>query len=143
MYKMSNAPERHCKKWEDDEVQYVLGRVKQNIHPGRIAEEVKRTPGAIVAQLKKIACDSVERGMSLEDAAELTKLPIEIIEDSIQRRKFAEQIKEERKNHPPEPKQAPLRPFFLNKQETEMDILIEIRELLRELVKSKQIAFEI
>ncbi len=140
---MSNAPERHCKKWEDDEVQYVLGRTKQGVLPARIADEVKRTTGAIVSRLKEVACDSVDKGMTLEDAAELTRLPIDVIEDSIQRRKIAEQIKEERKNHPPEPKQTTLRPFFLNKQETEMDILIEIRELLRELVKSKQTSADV
>lgn len=130
---MSHAPERHCKKWEYEEIQYVLGRVKESVLPARIAEEVKRTTGAIVSQLRKIACDSVEKGMSFEDASALTRLPVTDIKDSLERRKIAKQAR----MSPSEPKLVPVCPPFLKKEETQLDVLMEIRELLRELVKSK------
>jgi hypothetical protein len=134
--KTRTLPERHGKRWEDDEIQYMLGRIKQGKWPVQIAAEVKRTTGSIVAQLQNIACDSVRKGMTLEDAATLTSLTVEQIEDTLTKHEIAEKIREERKSKPAEPKQTLLRPFFLNKSdETVLDVVVEIRDLLRQLVQ--------
>jgi hypothetical protein len=134
------TPERHGKRWEDDEVQYVLARVKQGKWPAQIAVEVKRTTGGIVSRLKEIAYDSVKnKGMTVDAASELTGLAAEQINDHIKQKDLVEALKEEKKARPAEPKQQLLRPFFLGKQEeTVLEVVIEIRDLLRELVKSNQ-----
>jgi hypothetical protein len=128
-------PERHGKRWEEDEIQYILGRVKQGACPVQIATEVKRTAGGIVSRLKCIAYDKVKEGMSIEDAAILTGLTIDQIDEFIKKRDLVAQIREEQKNQPTEPIQKPLRPFFLARpEETLLDVAIEIRDLLRQLV---------
>lgn len=128
-------PERQGKRWEEDEIQYVLGRVKQGAWPIQIANEVKRTTGGIVSRLKCIAHDRIKEGMSMEDAAKLTGLMVSEIDEFIKKRELVAQIRQEQKDHPPEPVQKPIRPFFLNKpEETLLDVAIEIRDLLRQLV---------
>ncbi len=128
-------PERHGKRWEEDEIQYVLGRVKQGAWAVQIASEVKRAAGGIVSRLKCIAHDKITEGMSMEDAAILTGLTVTEIDEFIKQRELVAQIREERKKHPVEPIQKPLRPFFLAKpEETLLDVAIEIRDLLRQLV---------
>lgn len=137
--KTRTLPERHGKRWEDDETQYVLGRIKQGAWPAQIASEVKRTTGGIVSRLREIACDSVKNGMSLEDASVLTSLMVDQIEQAIKRRELACEFKEKRKNVQVELKQTTLRPFFLNKpEESVLDVVVEIRDLLRQLVQNQQ-----
>jgi hypothetical protein len=131
-------PERHGKRWEEDEIQYILGRVKQGAWPIQIASEVKRTTGGIVSRLKCIAHDKIKEGMSMEDAATLTGLSINEIDEFIKKRELVAQIREEQKNRPVEPIPKPLRPFFLARpEETLLDVAIEIRDLLRQIVSPK------
>lgn len=138
--KTRTLPERHGKRWEEDEIQYVLGRIKQGKWPIQIATEVKRTPGGIVSRLKEIAYERVKGGMTLEEASSLTSLTVDQIEEHIKKTDLAEQIREERKTRPAQPKQMPLRPFFLGKpDETILDVVVEIRDLLRQLVNSQTI----
>jgi len=47
-------PQRHGKKWYEGESHYILLRVKQGIHPSKIAKEVSRTTNGITAQLKRL-----------------------------------------------------------------------------------------
>lgn len=138
--KTKTLPERHGKRWEDDELQYILGRVKQGAWPIQIAAEVKRTTGGIVSRLKCIASDEVKKGMTIEDAATLTGLSIDQIDEFMKKQELVAQIREERKTRPVEPIQKPIRPFFLNKpEETLLDVAIEIRDLLRQLVNSRTV----
>lgn len=138
--KIRVLPERHGKRWEDDEIQYVLGRIKQGKWAAQIAVELKRTPGGVISRLREIAYDAVQEGKTLEEASVLTSLTVDQISEHIKKRELADQIEEERKSRPPELKQAPLRPFFLNKpEETVLDVVIEIRELLRKLVRQMNV----
>lgn len=132
-------PERHGKRWEEDEVKYILGRIAQGKWPTQIATEVKRTAGGVVSRLRDVAYDSVKQGKTLEEASQLTSLTPEQIDEHIRKRDLTVQIQEERKTRPPEPKQLPLRPFFLDKkEETVLDVVLEIRDLLRELLERKK-----
>ena len=134
-------PERHGKRWEEDEVQYILGRVKHGIYPAQIAVEVKRTPGGVTSRLKEIAYDEIKhKSMSIEDASALTGITADSINDYIKKRDLTEELKEDKKNRPPELKQQSLRPFFLNKpEESVIDVLVEIRDLLRQVVRHTQV----
>lgn len=115
MEKSTNQPERHGKKWEKDEEDFVLARIKHGAIPLVIANEVKRTTGAIVSHLRHMACNWIESGTSIEEAAQRTRLSVCDIQDALDRREVAKQ-----KVRPSKPK------------ETELDILRDIRSLLQQ-----------
>lgn len=134
MEKSTNTPERHGKKWEKDEEDFILARIKQGAIPMVIAKEVKRTTGGIVSHLRQMACNWVDSGKPIEEASILTGLPVFDIQDAMKRRDLAKQMKELSPK-----RQSPIRPFFLNKsEETELDILRDIRSLLQQLVNKQQ-----
>jgi hypothetical protein len=129
-----NQPERTGKRWENDEEEYILSRVKEGALPYIIAKEVQRTTGGVVSHLREMACEFIENGKPIEEVCTITGLPLFEIEDALKRREFAKQLKLEKRA---EPIQKQTRPFFLNKtQETEIDILRDIRDLLQQLVKN-------
>ena len=70
-------PQRHGKKWYEGESHYILLRVKQGIPPSKIAKEVSRTTNGITAQLKRIGYNSVQKGMTIEDASKLTGISVD------------------------------------------------------------------
>jgi len=70
-------PARHGKKWYEGETHYILQRIKQGITPSKIAKEVSRTTNGITAQLKRIGYNSVQKGMTIEDASKLTGIPVD------------------------------------------------------------------
>lgn len=128
-------PERHGKKWEKDEEDYILGRIKQGAIPPVIANEVKRTTGAIVSHLRHMACDWIDSGISIEEAAQKTKLSLYDIQDALKRRELEKEMKELSRKQ-----EAPVRSFFLHKpEETELDVLRDIRSLLQQLVNKSEV----
>jgi len=128
-----NVPERHGKKGEKDEEEFILARVKQGAIPLMIAHEVKRTTGGIICHLREMACRFLDSGKTMEEVCELTGLPLTDIQDTLKRKELTKQMREL------SPKREPAtRPFFLNKtEETELDVLRDIRSLLQQLVKQQ------
>lgn len=127
-------PERHGKKWEKDEEDYILGRIKQGAIPPVIANEVKRTLGAIVSHLRHMACDWIESGTSIEEAVQKTRLSVCEIQDALKRRELEKEMKELSRKQ-----EASVRSFFLQKPaETELDVLRDIRSLLQQLVSKSE-----
>ena len=122
-------PERHGKKWDNTEVQYVLECVKKGSKPHQIASEIKRTSGSVISRLKQVAHDSIQNGMSLEDASKLTGITPNEITEFIKRREFAETIKKDRVPEPFVPEKP---------EETLLDVAKEIRDLLKQLVKRSE-----
>lgn len=132
-----NTPERHGQKWEKDEEDFILARIKQGALPMIIANEVKRTTGGIVCHLKQMACNWIESGKPIEEVSILTGLPLSEIQNEIKRRDLAKQMKE--LSFPK--MESPIRPFFLNKtEETELDVLRDIRSLLQQLVNKESVS---
>lgn len=130
----NNMPERHGKKWEKDEEDFILARIKQGAIPMVIAKEVKRTTGGIVSHLRQMACNWVDSGKPIEDVSVLTGLPVSDIQDAMSRRELAKQMKELSPK-----RESSIRPFFLSKsEETELDVLRDIRSLLQQLVSKQQ-----
>ena len=127
-------PERHGKKWEKDEEDYILGRIKHGAIPPVIANEVKRTTGGIVSHLRHMACNWIESGTSIEEAAQKTRLSVCDIQDALKRRELGKEMKELARKQ-----EAPVRSFFLQKpEETELDVLRDIRSLLQQLVSRSE-----
>lgn len=108
-------PERHGKKWEKDEEDFVIARINQGAMPMVIANEVKRTTGGIVSHLKHMACNWIDAGTSIEEASQKTRLSIRDIQDALERRGVAKQKKD-----------------ITVTRETELDILRDIRSLLQQ-----------
>lgn len=108
MEKSTNTPERHGKKWESNEENFVLRRVKQGATPQVIATELKRTVGGIISHLRQMACIMINSGKTLEEASLLTGLPELDIEDAMKRRDAAKQYKESRTKNETSVRPAPL-----------------------------------
>lgn len=137
--KVKILPERHGKKWEDDEIAYILNRVQRNANYITIAGEVKRTPSSIGQQIKNIACKMIDDGKSKEEVSEVTRLTIADIDETLQLRELSKEMKRIKETRPPPPPlPKPIRPFFLARPEDEkenaIELLVEIRNLLRQLV---------
>ncbi len=133
------TPERHGKKWEDDETAYILNRVQRGANYIVIAGEVKRTPSSVGQQIKKIACRMVDEGKTKEEVSEITRLAINDIDDALRMRELSNEMRQIRESRPvPPPPPKAIHPFFLarpdDKKETEIELLTQIRDLLQQLV---------
>ena len=113
-------PERHGKTWYEGETHYILQRIKQGIPPSKIAKEVSRTTNGITARLKRIGYNSVQKGMTVEDASKLTGISNVNLTESIRRREFAETQKKQRNLEPFVPETP---------EETVLDVVKEIADL--------------
>ena len=85
--------ENKGKRWQDEEVMRLLTSVRKKVSHKVIAEEHKRTLGAIVSQLKKLACEYHEGdGYSLSQIQTITGLTREEVEEAIQRKAAKEKV---------------------------------------------------
>lgn len=140
----NDLPERVGKKWEPEEEIYVLKRISQGANYMTIASECKRKIGGISAHLREMACRFIKDGKTMEEVVQITGLLETEIADSIAIRERSEKLKVERQSRPkeeiPKLKQTFL-PFLVEPQKTSnpefMTILVEIRDLLKQLVKDK------
>ncbi len=133
------VPERHGKKWEDDETAYILNRVQRGANYITIAGEVKRTPSSVGQQIKKVACRMIDEGKTKEEVSEATRLTVGDIDDALRMRELSDEMRRIRETRPaPPPPPRPIHPFFLarpdDKKETEIELLTQIRNLLQQLV---------
>lgn len=140
----NDLPERVGKKWEPEEEMYVLKRISQGANYTTIASECQRTIGGISSHLREIACRFIKDGKSMEEVVRITGLLETEITDSIAIRERSEKLKLEKQSRPkeeiPKLKQTFL-PFPVEPQNTSnpefMTILVEIRDLLKQLVEDK------
>ena len=123
-------PERHGKKWDKPEEDYILRRVSQNVSFETISKEVQRTVGGVYSHLKEIAYRLVkDENMLLEQASDITKVTILDIQDYIAKKDYVRKIKEEKNIF------SPIQQDSTEKEETLLSVAIEIRDLLKELLK--------
>lgn len=122
-------PERHGKTWDEHEERYVLESIQQKIPVYKIAEDVKRTPTGVYSHLKEIAVRNINIGMTIEEASEFTGVTISDIQDHIVRKELANKSKVAKGLV-----QQTLS-FPLQKEETLLSVAIEIRDLLKEILK--------
>lgn len=74
-------------KWGFEEQERLLQAVKDNVCHSEVAVMLERTPGAVVARLKYIAVNMILDGKTYDEAANVTKLPIHVIEEAMKQRK--------------------------------------------------------
>ena len=127
-----DRPERHGQAWTEDEENFVLKRVSQKADYSTIADEVQRSIGGVYSHLKELAYRYVVfENKLLEEASQLTGCSIQDIQDHITKKEMVKKMKEEKGLV----KKCPQ--FPVKKEEDLMDILKEIRDLLKMLVLEK------
>ncbi len=142
--KNQTLPERVGKKWEIDEEVYVLKRISQGANYMTIASECQRKVGGISSHLHEMACRFIKEGKPMEEVVQITGLLEDDIKDAIQRRQVAERMKAERESMPKETVQKSIKAFMPHLikpkpvQDDMMTVLIEIRDLLKQLVEDKK-----
>ena len=94
---MSKYPPNMGKPWFDDDTLKLLQNVRKKKTLSEIAEDHGRTEGGITARLRHIAFDYHKEGRSIEVIEKFTGLSKEDINDLIQKRNFADTIRERKK----------------------------------------------
>lgn len=90
-------PSRMGKKWEESEVNTLLGFIQDNKTHEEIAQAHSRTVGGIRSRLREIAATSyIEHKMPIESIEGLTGLTSEEIKDSIAKRAYAREQKQQK-----------------------------------------------
>lgn len=115
--KNPDLPTRIGVYWSKEEEDNMLDLVESGKNIKDIAEKLQRTEGSIKGRLLGIARDEVSAGATIEEASKLVKLPVEEIQLSIEKNKAKKPaIKKEEV-----------------KEETLLDVMKDIRTLLKEL----------
>ena len=113
-------PENRGKPWSNADESLLLKKISDEETIENISVYFKRTKGGIKSRLRELACRFVDDGKTIEQASEYTTIPVEEIEKSIKLR--ANSSKE-------------LVVQNIKKEETLLSVVIEIRDLLKELLK--------
>lgn len=114
----SSQPENHGKPWSYADENLLLKKLSDGENIENISKYFKRTEGGIRSRQRELAWRFVEEGKTIEEASKFTYIPIEDIEKSLMLRKMAAIAKQTPK-----------------KEETLLSVVIEIRDLLKELLK--------
>ena len=125
-------PERHGKTWLEDEETYILTRIKKGALVNTVADEVHRTTGGVYSHLKEIAYKNIKNGMIIEDASSLTSVSVSELQDFIAKKDFLHKIKESKGLI----QQKVVFPLQKKDEETLLSVAIEIRDLLKQLLKN-------
>ncbi len=112
-------PENHGLPWYQKDEDLLLKKISEGETVDEISKYFKRTNGGITSRLRELACRFVEDGTTIEQASMYTRVAVEDIEKSINLRKLGA------KNT-----SKPV----LKKEDTILSVVIEIRDLLRELL---------
>jgi hypothetical protein len=94
------APSNMGKKWNDEEESILLDELEKNMDITEIAQNHKRTVGAISFRLEDIAYKMHSKEVPMEEIARKTRLTEERIAETIQKRQQARQQAQEQKQEP-------------------------------------------
>lgn len=89
-------PANRGKPWLDDEILQLLQNVRKKKTVEEIAEQHQRTVGGITGRLRELAAGYHAEGRPMEDIMRFTGLTEEVINDSLARRKIAEENQKKR-----------------------------------------------
>lgn len=114
-----SQPENHGKPWSYDDENLLLKKLGDGETIESISNYFKRTEGGIRSRQRELAFRFVEEGKTLQETSKFTRLSIEDIERSLELRKMS--LKMNSQKH--------------EKEVTLLSVAIEIRDLLKELLK--------
>jgi HAMP domain-containing protein len=125
------APSNMGKKWNDEEEATLLDELEKNMDITEIAQNHKRTVGAISFRLEDIAYKMHSKEVSMEEITRKTRLTEERITETIQKRQQARQ--QAQAQEPKEKTSTPVpQPKKISKPEES-----EIAELKSEILHMK------
>jgi hypothetical protein len=116
-----SQPENHGKPWDYQDENLLLKKLSEGESIENISNYFKRTEGGIRSRQRELAYRFVEEGKTVEEASKFTRISIEEIEKSISLRKLALKANNQKRE----------------KEETLLSVAIEIRDILKELLKKK------
>lgn len=122
-----NTPLRHGQPWAQSEIMKVLRSISKNTSISEIALEHQRNPSAIISRLKEVAADyHFTNGLSMDDIKKYTGLSEDVIQEAINKRKFAVTNKVH-------PKVERVEQVNTKKEETSemMEILVTLKDIQR------------
>ena len=128
-------PARMGQPWEDDETITLLKAARAKQPLDEIARSHERTVGSISSRLHALACDyHFNENRSIEEIMRFTGLPKESIINAITKRQQQENLKDKKKDST---KKTQIRITDVPdvKETLSNALLIEIRDLLKELVE--------
>ena len=140
MFQLQNldklAPSNIGKKWNDEEEATLLDELEKDMDMNQIAQNHKRTVGAISFRLEDIAYKMHSKEVPMEEITRKTRLTEERIAETIQKRQQARQQAQDQPNRGPKKEgtvsQADPTPKSKSKPEEG-----EIAELKNEIVHMK------
>jgi hypothetical protein len=112
-------PVNHGKPWSYGDEDLLLKKLSDGESIKDISDYFKRTEGGISSRQRELAYRFVEEGKTIEEASKFTRVAVEDIERSLALRKLA----------------AKSISKTVKKEETLMSVVIEIRDLLKQLLK--------
>ena len=130
------APSNMGKKWNDEEEATLLDELEKDMDMNQIAQNHKRTVGAISFRLEDIAYKMHSKEVPMEEITRKTRLTEERIAETIQKRQQARQQAQDQPNRGPKKEgtvsQADPKPKSKSKPEEG-----ELAELKNEIVHMK------
>ena len=135
-------PENAGKPWPPESDAKLLRMLSSGSSVYECADCFKRTVGGIKSRRMTIACNLVNNGKSIEEVADIFKVPVsmiqeslDILEDTSEASKLSALQRQERKNEKAKMRQEKINNMFekLN-EDSPISLLREIRDLLKQVV---------
>lgn len=140
------APSNMGKKWNDEEEATLLDELEKDMDMNQIAQNHKRTVGAISFRLEDIAYKMHSKEVSMEEITRKTRLTEERIGETIQKRQQARQRqRQEQKQPQPQPKSKPEESEIAELKNEIVHMKSEITELkgsIKELIEMMKAVYE-
>jgi predicted nucleic acid-binding Zn-ribbon protein len=145
------APSNMGKKWNDEEEAALLDELEKDMDITEIAQNHKRTVGAISFRLEDIAYKMHSKEVPMEEITRKTRLTEEQIAETIQKREQAQQqqpnrgAKKERMALQPQPKSKPEESEIAELKNEIVHMKREITELkgsIKELIEMMKAVYE-
>lgn len=140
------APSNMGKKWNDEEEATLLDELEKDMDMNQIAQNHKRTVGAISFRLEDIAYKMHSKEVPMEEIKRKTRLTEERIGETIQKRQQARQRqRQEQKQPQPQPKSKPEESEIAELKNEIVHMKSEITELkgsIKELIEMMKAVYE-
>lgn len=136
------APSNMGKKWNDEEEATLLDELEKDMDMNVIAQNHKRTVGAISFRLEDIAYKMHSKEVPMEEITRKTRLTEERIGETIQKR---QQARQQQRQKQPQPKSKPEESEIAELKNEIVHMKSEITELkssIKELIEMMKAVYE-
>lgn len=136
------APSNMGKKWNDEEEATLLDELEKDMDMNVIAQNHKRTVGAISFRLEDIAYKMHSKEVPMEEITRKTRLTEERIGETIQKR---QQARQQQRQKQPQPKSKPEESEIAELKNEIVHMKREITELkgsIKELIEMMKAVYE-